>query len=206
MENMIGIGGILATIAGSMLSCAMTWIVTKKTMEKRKLNYSISIYPILNLSNYTHELKVFYKDEELRNPCLIRIDIKNVGNKSIENPPVEIFCEKSLLIPAYMEDVPCGYEEKWKSESVSKSRVKLNIDYINPKQVLSLRLYADLMKQDNPQIICPAKDLEFVNVEEELTNKVIDKLIRQVLPLTIFRVGFESNELTKILNDLKKKL
>lgn len=207
MDNIIGIGGILATIVGSILSCVVTWIVAKKTIEKRKLNYSISIYPILNLSDCTHELKVIYKGEELRNPCLIRIDIKNVGNKSVENPPVEIFCEKSLLIPAYMEEVPCGYEEKWRAESVSKSRVKLNIDYINPKQVLRLRLYADLMNQDNPQIICPAQELEFVNVEEELINKAIDKLSRQALPIPI--LGMEvvlSDECKKELNDLKKKL
>lgn len=207
MENIIGIGGILATIIVGILSCVVTWIVAKKTIEKRKLNYSISIYPILNLFDRTHELKVIYKGEELRNPCLIGIDIKNVGNKSVEKPPVEIFCEKSLLIPAYMEDVPCGYEEKWKADAVSKSKVKLNIDYINPKQVLRLRLYADLAKRDKPQIICPAQDLEFVNIEEELINKAIDKFSRKALPIPILGMELGLNdECKKALNNLKKKL
>lgn len=207
MGNLIGIGGILATIFVGIITCVVTWVVAKKTLERRKLNYSIAIFPILNLSDYTHELKVIYKGEELRNPCLIDIDIKNTGNKSIENPPVEIFCKKSLLLPAYMEDVPCGYEDKWKAESVSKSRVKLNIDYINPKQVLRMRLYADLMKKDYPQVICPKQDLEFVNIEEELINKAIDKLSRQAIPLPILGMKMVfRDELKKELNDLKKKI
>ena len=207
MENIIGIGGILATIVVGILSCIVTWIVAKKTIEKKKLNYSISIYPILNLSDCTHELKVIYKGEELRNPCLVHLDIKNTGNKSVENPPVEIFCEKSLLLPAYMEDVPCGYEEKWKAESVSRSKVKLNIDYINPKQVLRLSLYADLMKGDNPQVICPTRDLEFINIEEELVNKAIDKVSRQALPIPILGIEITwSDNAKKDLDDLKKKI
>ena len=205
MENIIGIGGILATIIVGILSCIVTWIVTKKTIEKRKLNYSIFIYPILNLSDYTHELKVIYKGEELRNPCLVDINIKNVGNKSVENPPVEVFCKKSLLLPAYMEDVPCGYEEIWKIESVSKSRVKLNIDYINPQQVLRLRLYADLMKQDYPQVICPKKDLEFVNIEDEVAIKAAEKFIQKSMAIPILKTKYGiRDEMKEALNDLKK--
>ena len=202
MENIIGIGGIIATIITGILTCIVTWIVAKKTTEKRKLIYSISIYPILNLSDYTNELKVIYKGEELRYPCLIDIDIKNAGNKSVENPPVEIFCKKSLLLPAYMEDVPCGYEKIWRAESVSRSKVKLDVDYINPKQVLRLRLYADLLKHDYPQVICPKQDLEFTKVEEDIINRAIKTISFMAIPNLSIDISFRG----EIANKLKKRL
>ncbi len=176
MQDIIGIGGIVATVVVGVITCIVTWKVAKKSFAKRKLNYCVEIFPILTLTDLVKELKVSYNGEILRNPCLVVIGIKNTGNVSVENPPIEIYCKNSLLIPAYIEDIPDGYEDKWKVITETKYRVKVNAEFINTKQEMKIRLYADL-DNEKPKVICPKQDLEFMNIEDELQNKVAKILI-----------------------------
>lgn len=203
MQDIIGIGGIIATIVVGVITCLVTWKVAKKSIEKSKLNYRIEIFPILTSTDLSHEIKVSYSGEILKNPCLVVIGIKNTGNISIENPPIEIFCKNSLLIPAYIEDIPDGYEDKWKVVSETKFKVMVNTEFLNPKQEMKIRLYADL-NDEKPKVICPKKDLEFVNTEDELQSKLAKILIDDVNE-RINILPFSSRLIEKMLYQALKK-
>ncbi len=171
MQDIIGIGGIVATVVVGIITCIVTWKVAKKSIAKRKLNYRVDIFPILAQTDLAKELKVSYNGEVLKNPCLVVIAVKNTGNASVENPPIEIYCRDSLLIPAYIEDIPDGYEDKWKVITETKSKVKISAEFINPKQEMKIRLYADLNNEE-PKVTCPKQDLEFMGIEDELKNRI----------------------------------
>jgi hypothetical protein len=174
----IGIGGIIATIVGVIISSIVSWKIAKNSVKKKKLTYKLEIIPILTMESKTEDLKVNYKNKTLSNPCLIMLDIRNAGNVSVKEPPIYIICQKSVLIPAYIEDIPLGYKEKWELNHVNDNESFIKLEFINPKQVLKLRFYADL-NDEVPQVICPLPDLEFVQLKDELAYKIADILLEE---------------------------
>lgn len=49
-DNLIGIGGIIATIIVGILTSLVTWELTIRTIKQFKLAYSIQLFPILSNS------------------------------------------------------------------------------------------------------------------------------------------------------------
>lgn len=202
MPDIIGIGGIIATVVVGIITCIVTWKVAKKSITKRKLNYCVDIFPILTQTDLAKELKVSYNGEVLKNPCLVVIGVKNTGNVSVGNPPIEIYCKDSLLIPAYIEDIPDGYEDKWKVVTETKSKIKVNAEFINPKQEMKIRLYADLDNEE-PKVICPKQDLEFINIEDELQNRIA-KIIIDEHEGAMGAIPFTSRAIQEVLRTIIK--
>lgn len=166
-DNIIGIGGIVATIVVGIVTCIVTWKLTMINIEQLKLAYSYQIFPILsksvtkstdlNLSDF----QIKYKDRLLPNPCLLTVDIINTGNKSINNPPIKIKNSENIeIIPGYFEDIPSGYETLWKMEKVELNCCKLSLEHINTKQIVKSRFFlADFPKKE-VAFECPMPDVE----------------------------------------------
>lgn len=205
MQDIIGIVGIIVTIILGIISCVVTWKVAKRSIEKKKLCYQLEIFPILLLKNRNKDLIVSYKNEELKNPCLVALDIINKGNKAVLNPPFEISCKNSLLLPAFIEDIPCGYENKWELSSESRNKVKISVEYINPNQIIRARFYADLEKNDIPQTVCPMPNVEYINIESEIRNRVINIIGEEFFSFSLSgRVSF-NRTFSNLLKHINRK-
>ena len=119
-NDIIGIGGIIATLLVGIVTCLVTWKLTLKSIKQLKISYNIQIFPILSNSvakstgMNLDDLKIQYSDKVLSNPCLLALEIVNSGNNAINNPPIKIRTDENIeIIPGYFEDVPSGYEGLW---------------------------------------------------------------------------------------------
>ena len=119
-NDIIGIGGIIATLLVGIVTCLVTWKLTMKSIKQLKISYNVQVFPILsnsvtkNTDINLDDLKIQYKDKTLTNPCLLALEIVNIGNEAINDPPIKIRTDESIeIIPGYFEDIPSGYEDLW---------------------------------------------------------------------------------------------
>lgn len=195
-DNIIGIGGIIATVLVGFLSWLVTWKVTKMTIEQLKLAYSYQIFPILSKSvtkstelNLS-DLQIKYKDKLLPNPCLLTVDIINTGNKSINNPPIKIKnIEDIEIIPGYFEDVPSGYESLWKMEKIELDCCKLSLEHINTKQIVKSRFFlADFPKKEI-LFECPMADIQIQKMSVIDSNSSSSTKMNYYQKASVFLIG-----------------
>ena len=68
-----------------------------KSMKQLKLSYSIQVIPILpDRISGVDELTIFYKQVVLKQPCILNLDIRNIGNTAVENCNIEIKTSENL--------------------------------------------------------------------------------------------------------------
>ena len=168
-DNIIGIGGIITTIAVGALTCFVTWKVTIKTIKQLKLAYSIQIFPILSNSFKQGkelaltDLQIKYRGKALKNPCLLTLDIVNTGNVAIKNPPILIKCNEEVeIIPGYFEEVPNGYQELWTIQKKDSCSCRILLDHVNPKQIVKVRFFLDNFPDQKPIFECPMENIQLL--------------------------------------------
>lgn len=172
MENLIGIGGILATIIVGIITCVVTWIVAKRSQKVMKLSWSAEITKVLNINPEIDrgKIQLLHDGIEIKNPHMIQIKIKNVGNTAIAFPVIMIKIDHSdKIIPSGFNDIPYGYEDKWKLWIISDKECKIELEHINPKQEFSIILFAD---GNDPKLTvsCPMKDISIKEIESDNTQ------------------------------------
>ena len=147
-NDIIGIGGIIATLLVGIVTCLVTWKLTMKSIKQLKISYNIQVFPILsnsvtqNTDINLDDLKIQYKDKELLNPCLLALEIVNIGNEAINEPPIKIRNDEDIeIIPGYFEDIPAGYENLWSFDKTSPHPCNILLKHINPKQVVKTRFF-----------------------------------------------------------------
>jgi len=175
--DIIGWGGILVTVIVGIITCLVTWFVTIRTIKQLKLSYSMKTYPILSNAINIHNpsqadgFKILYRNKLLENPWLLAIDIENIGNKAIENPPIKICTSEDIqIIPGYFEGIPDGYDEVWDIESETQNGCKISLQHINPGQTAHVRFYINKQPQKEFKFECPMADLNL-----QKNNRYIDK-------------------------------
>lgn len=166
-KDFIGLGGIIATIVVGIFTCLVTWKLTMKTIKQLKLTYSIHISPILSNSFTKNkelsltDLQIKYKNKMLQNPCLLTLDIINIGNEAINNPPIKVKCNENIeIIPGYFEDVPHGYEKLWTINKHDSAGCTISLEHINPKQIVKARLFLDDFPKDKIIFECPMENIQ----------------------------------------------
>ena len=119
-----------------------------KSFKQLKISYNIQVFPILsnsvtqNTDINLDDLKIQYKDKELLNPCLLALEIVNIGNEAINEPPIKIRNDEDIeIIPGYFEDIPAGYENLWSFDKTSPHSCNILLKHINPKQVVKTRFF-----------------------------------------------------------------
>lgn len=118
--------------------------LTKKSIDKRKLNYEMRQFPTIskNFISQVDKIENYYNEELLSDPYLLSIDIINSGSVAIENPPIEIEASgATYFIPGYIEDIPDGYDYLWKLVRTDAESCAIKIDHLNPGQVLKARFF-----------------------------------------------------------------
>lgn len=101
----IASAGVVASIVGALV----TWLVMRRQFASKKLSYSYSIESILNRTepDLAHDLKVYYKGNELPEPTLMSLKIVNTGLSAIENAEVVVQLPgATYLIPGYFVMCP----------------------------------------------------------------------------------------------------
>ena len=159
MNDVIGIGGILATVIVGIVTCIVTWRMTLRSIKQQKITYRTQSFGIISTKIRTQqgaldELTITYGDQKLNNPYLLSLQIENTGNEAIVDPPICIRAKNSsVLIPGYFEDVPNGYEDKWILEHETDNSCKVVLKHINPKQIVKAYFFLDR----SPEILfeCP---------------------------------------------------
>lgn len=181
-NDVIGIGGIVATILVGVITCLVTWKLTMKSIKQLKMSYNVQIFPILSnsVTNNTEinleDLKIQYKDKSLSNPCLLALEIVNTGNEAISNPPIKVRIDEDIeIIPGYFEDIPSGYEELWGFSKTTSSSCNIHLEHINPKQVVKARFFLDNLPQKKVIFECPMQNVQTQEVayrNTSATNKI----------------------------------
>ena len=172
-ENAIGIGGIIATFAGAILSALLTWVLTKNPRDISRLTYSLSVLPLFynttasGSGTFLDKLQISYNGKTLSKPYLLFADIANTGNKAVIDPTIVIRTNGSAnIIPGYFENTPAGYESVWSIQEMSgsTSACKISLAHINPGQTAHVRFFLDNKLDGDPTLECPTPDLQVQKV------------------------------------------
>lgn len=167
LSNFIGVGGIIATLLVGLVTCLVTWKLTMKNIKQLRLSYNMQIFPILSNTLTKNEdinlenLKIQYKEKDLAKPCLLAIEIVNIGNEAISNPPIKIKTDENIeIIPAYFEDVPPGYKELWRFGKTDSNECNILLEHINPNQAVKVRFFLDDLPQKKINFECPMEKVQ----------------------------------------------
>ena len=106
-------------------------------------------------------MKIQYRDKVLSNPCLLALEIVNSGNDAINDPPIKIRTDENIeIIPGYFEDVPSGYEGLWSFSKTTPNSCNIQLEHLNPKQVVKTRFFLDNLPQNKMVFECPMPNLQ----------------------------------------------
>lgn len=176
-NDIIGIGGIIATLLVGIVTCLVTWKLTMKSIKQLKISYNIQVFPILsnsvtqNTDINLDDLQIQYKGKNLLNPCLLALEIVNIGNEAINEPPIKIRTDEDIeIIPGYFEDIPAGYEDLWSFDKTNSNSCNILLKHINPKQVVKTRFFLDNLPQKKIIFECPMQNVQTQETAYNNTN------------------------------------
>lgn len=176
-NDIIGIGGIIVTLLVGIVTCLVTWKLTMKSIKQLKISYNIQVFPILSNSVTKNtdinlgDLKIQYKGKKLLNPCLLALEIVNIGNEAINEPPIKIRIDEDIeVIPGYFEDIPAGYEDLWSFYKTNPHSCNILLKHVNPKQIVKTRFFLDNFPQKKIIFECPMQNVQIQEVDYNNTN------------------------------------
>ena len=184
-SDMIGMSGAIASVVIGVLSWFVSASHVRKTMQRKELQYSMRVLPLVNkkLFKETDKLEIKYKDDIIDELVLLEVNIINSGNVSIENPPIKIESkDATYIIPAYIEDVPDGYDEHWEIEREDGETSLIKVSHINPGQIIKARFLMDKMPPKNPMFICAMPDLNIKHISDIKISTTASKILEITYP------------------------
>jgi len=182
---MIGLIGAGATILIGVLSWFISAAFARKTMQQKELQYRIRITPLVNkkLFKEADKLEIKYKEDIIDELVFLEVDIINSGNVAIEKPPIKIESrDATYIIPAYLEDVPDGYDWHWEIKREDGETCLINADHINPGQIIKARFLMDKMPPEEPMFICPMPDLKLKRASDVEVSAFTTKVLEVMYP------------------------
>ena len=185
-SELIGIGGIAATI----IAAAVAWFAsarsTKKSLATQSIGYRMSVAPLLAVDGFpggAGSLKIEFNGDILVEPALLSVDITNLGNRAIENPPIVVESEgATYVIPIYIEDVPVGYEDLWTLRRTDAEQCSIVLSHINPGQVVKARFLLDEIPPQSPVFKCPMKDVVVKEIRSVEVVPLASALLETIAP------------------------
>lgn len=184
-SDIIGLFGAGATI----LIGVLTWFISaahvRKSMQRKELQYRMRITPLLNknLFKETDKLEIQYKGDTIDELVFLEVDIINSGNVALENPPIKIESrDATYIIPAYIEDIPDGYDGRWEIEREDGETILIKAEHINPGQIIKARFLMDTMPPKDPMFVCPMPNLTIKRISDIEASPIAAKLLEAMYP------------------------
>lgn len=180
----ISVAGVFATIFVGIFSWMVSAALTRRTIDRRIIGYKMEATPLMTTSLKSSGLKIEYKGEELPYPMLLTVEVFNLGNIAIENPPISIVTSKgaTYIIPVQVEDPPPGYEDLWEIERADADECKIRLNHINPGQVAKATFLMDEIPMEMPHFRCPLPNLIVKKVEPVEFAKLSIGIAEATLP------------------------
>jgi len=195
ISNIITIIGAVITILGIIHN------IYTNNSQQMKIEYSTHIMPILSNAAIKQEIAILdnmhisYKGVKLRNPYLLSLKIKNTGNVAIENPEMRIkLTDNTTIIPGYFEQLPPGYEDKWKFGNNTHNTCELSLKHINSSQEVKAIFFLDEKPENKIVFECPVYGIKlkkvsgnanFKNSATGFSMKNINIIILALLALSV---------------------
>lgn len=184
-SDIIGLIGAGATVLIGVLSWIISAAHARRTMQRKALLYRIRITPLLNkgLFKEADKLEIQYKGDVIDELVFLEIDIINNGNIALENPPIKIESrDATYIIPAYIEDIPDGYDVQWEIEREDGETCLIKAEHINPGQIIKARFLMDTMPSDDPMVVCPLPNLTIKRISDIEASPFAAKLLETMYP------------------------
>ena len=184
-SDVIGLIGAGATILVGVLTWFISAAHARKTMQRKELQYRMRITPLVNkkLFKEADKLEIKYKEDIIDELVFLEVDIINSGNVAIEKPPIKIESrDATYIIPAYLEDVPDGYNWHWEIEREDGETCLINAEHINPGQIIKARFLMDQMPPEEPMFICPMADLKIKRTSDVEVSAFATKVLEVMYP------------------------
>jgi hypothetical protein len=184
-SDVIGIAGAAATVVVGVLSWLISAAHSRKTMQRKELQYRIRVTSLVNNAIFkeAESLEIKYKGDVIDQLVFLEVDIINSGNVAILNPPMKIESRDSTyIIPAYFEDVPDGYDYHWSVEREDGETCRIKADHINPGQIIKARFLMDNLPPEEPMFTCAMPDLNIKRASDVEVSLVAAKFLEVVSP------------------------
>lgn len=184
-SDWIGLIGAIATILTGIISWFISAAYARKTMQFKELQYRLKITPLLNekLFKETGSLDIKYKGDVIDELMFLEVDVINSGNIAIERPPIQVKSRDAThIIPAYLEDVPDGYNGYWELDRQNDTTCLINVEHINPGQVIKAKFLMNKMLLEEPMFICPMPNLKVKRVSELEVPLIAKKILEIMYP------------------------
>lgn len=184
-SDIIGIVGAVATVVVGGVSWFLSAYIAKKQMRNEELSYRMRITPLLNNKLFKDEdkLEITYKGDVIDRLVFFELDIVNSGNVAIKNPPIRITSlDATYIIPAYLEDVPTGYDSLWEIEREDGETCLIVADHINPGQTIKARFLMDNMPPGEPAFSCAVPDLRIRRIADIHVSPVATTILEAFYP------------------------
>lgn len=185
-SDWIGILGALATIIAALIAWFASAWTTRRSMATQVIGYRMSLSPILdnNVPGSPGRLTILFEDTKLANPMVLSVTVVNLGNQSIERPPIAVRAEGSNhVIPVGIEDIPPGYDRLWSLRRIEPELCAIELDHLNPGQVVKAQFFLDSVPTKVPSFQCPMKDVQIKRIDNLKLDPLASALLDAVAPV-----------------------
>ncbi|MGZ8937477.1 MAG: hypothetical protein ACXW02_08350 [Halobacteriota archaeon] len=184
-SDIIGIIGAVATVVVGVISWLLSAYMAKKQMRNEELSYCMRITPLLNSKLFKDEdkLEISYKGDVIDRLVFFELDIVNSGNVAIKHPPIRVTSlDATYIVPAYLEDVPPGYDPLWELKREDGETCVIVADHINPGQTIKARFLMDNMPPGEPEFSCAVPDLRIKRIADIRVSPVATTILEAFYP------------------------
>ena len=181
----ISVAAVLASVFIGVISWFVSAALTRRSIDNKVLGYRMEVSPLMTTSLKSGGLKIEYRGEELPEPLLLTVEVFNLGNVSIENPPISIVTsgDATYIIPVQVEDPPPGYEDLWEIERSDAGQCKIHLAHINPGQIVKATFLMDEIPIEMPHFRCPLPNLIVKRVDPVDFAKLSIEIVGAAFPV-----------------------
>lgn len=183
--DIIAITAVIVTLVVGVVSWFVSAALTHRSIKRMEIQYRLKMTPLLDKSRFreANQITMSYKEDVIDELVLLEVDIINSGNVAIENPPFKIESkDATYIIPAYIDDIPDGYDTFWAFEREDGETCLIKANHINPGQVLKARFLMDQMPAGEPIFICPMPNLNICRTNNIEISPFANKLLEVMYP------------------------
>ncbi|WP_194757490.1 hypothetical protein [Aliidiomarina indica] len=184
-SDIIAITAVVVTLVVGVVSWIVSASLARRSMKRMEIQYRLRMTPLLDKSRFreANQITMSYQDEVIDELVLLEVDIINSGNVAIESPPLKIESrDATYIIPAYIDDIPDGYDTFWEFEREDGETCLIKANHINPGQVLKARFLMDQMPSGEPIFTCPMPNLKLRRSNNIEISPLANKLLEVMYP------------------------